>query len=193
MQQSGLYKVITSFSGSNCYYSSIPQTLLICKDKIKPNIKKSGNVLSTDSLKYPLQWYIDGKIDSSQTTAVDSASVTGNYWVQAYDSVSGCVVNSDTLYLNVIGINELNAEERLLTVFPNPTAGEFYLHVTVKGLEQGQIKIESLTGQLLLNEYINCKYGCDPKLDVSNLSSGVYLLKFLDDENLITRKIVIQK
>jgi hypothetical protein len=193
IQHSGIYRVITSYSGSNCYYASSPQTLLSCRDRIKPNINKSGKVLSTDSLKYPLQWYIDGTIDTNEVTSIDSAWVTGNYWVQAYDSVSGCVVNSDTVFVDLIGINEVNSGEHLLSIFPNPSTGKLYLRINVEGLEHAEIKIEDLRGQLVMNEYINCNAGCAPTLNIAHLSNGIYLLKLLNDESVITRKIVIQK
>ncbi|MBI2271306.1 MAG: T9SS type A sorting domain-containing protein [Bacteroidetes bacterium] len=190
--QSGIYRVIISYSGSNCYFTSAPDTVITCSDRIKPNINRSGNVLTTDSLKYPLQWYVNGKIDTNKISFVDTVTITGNYWVQAYDSISGCVVNSDTVFMNIIGINE--SVERLLgvSIFPNPSSGELNLTFLDHRLENVQLKIESLAGQLLLDEPVNCKTGVVHKIDISGFSSGMYLLKLIDQQRVITRKILIQ-
>lgn len=190
--QSGIYRVIVSYNGSNCYFTSAPKNVIPCVDRIKPNINKSGNILTTDSVKYKLQWYVNGKIDTNKTLFVDTVTITGNYWVQAYDSVSGCIVNSDTIFMNVIGINESVDGQLGVSIFPNPLSKVLNLTFGDSKLEYMQLKIENLAGQLLLNKSVNCKASLVYRIDISDFSSGMYLLKLIDQQRVIARKILIQ-
>lgn len=190
--QSGDYIVTTSYGGSNCYFSSAPFQYKTCADRIKPNINKSGNTLSTDSVNYKLQWFIAEDPDSGRTGAFDTAFVTAKYWVQAYDSISGCVVNSDTVFISVIGIDEVGGSESHLTVFPNPANANVGLLINSEEMTHSTLCFETLTGQLLYEKNIDLNPGANElKLDVSDMSEGLYVVKLKSARRFAAGKIVI--
>ncbi|MCF6366773.1 MAG: glycosyl hydrolase family 18 protein [Bacteroidales bacterium] len=78
-----------------------------------------------------------------------------------------------------VDIDKLNKYE--INVFPNPTND--YIQIS----EQAEkIELFSLNGILILSSTEN------NKINVSNLSSGIYILKIKIEDNIIFRKVVIQ-
>ncbi|MBL7893168.1 MAG: T9SS type A sorting domain-containing protein [Bacteroidia bacterium] len=191
--QSGNYQVITMQNGSNCYFPSSLYNLITCSDKMKPNINKSGKILSTDSVRFPIQWFVDGDLDSGRTSNIDTARITANYWVQVNDPLTGCIVNSDTVYISLIGINEKGPGIGFVEVFPNPSAGMIYLKLHTASAKKVDLVIENISGQKLLDHPLDCKTkDCEYSFDLSGFSDGVYLLKLVGELNTVTRKIYIQ-
>jgi len=80
--------------------------------------------------------------------------------------------------------NSLNNEEMPLLVYPNPVIGN---EITIDGLTQFNCSITDLQGKvysMTLNEN---------KIDVSNLSNGVYFLIITSDSNQENVKLVIAR
>jgi hypothetical protein len=80
---------------------------------------------------------------------------------------------------NIVGSNEL------LIVYPNPTKN--YLQVDVRGhyTNIAQIQIVDVTGKFVVTKKLTEK---SLSLDVSSLSSGVYILQLVDDGIKITTR-----
>ncbi|MBN8669909.1 MAG: T9SS type A sorting domain-containing protein [Chitinophagales bacterium] len=80
---------------------------------------------------------------------------------------------------NIVGSNEL------LIVYPNPTKN--YLQVDVRGhyTNMAQIQIVDVTGKFVVTKKLTEK---SLSLDVSSLSSGVYILQLVDDGIKITTR-----
>ncbi|UZO81177.1 T9SS type A sorting domain-containing protein [Aquimarina sp. ERC-38] len=79
---------------------------------------------------------------------------------------------------NLLSIEELNHSENYeaMTLFPNPVTD----YLIINGLEERQWKLLDLNGKLLLN-------GKNPKIDVTLLAKGVYLIQV--EENTFYRFI----
>ncbi|WP_051209956.1 Ig-like domain-containing protein [Gelidibacter mesophilus] len=77
-------------------------------------------------------------------------------------------------------------------VHPNPTNGE--LHINISGLTHiSNIELYDLSGKSFYNEVI---YDIDQKnyiktLDLSDYTSGIYLLRLVDNERSIIKKIIL--
>ena len=67
------------------------------------------------------------------------------------------------------------------SVYPNPTQGELFIHG--KGLER--VSVYDLYGSLVM-------IGNSQRLDVSNLSDGIYLLKTMDEKGAIRVSKVVK-
>ncbi len=80
-------------------------------------------------------------------------------------------------------------------VYPNPTSGN--LNIKISGvLTVSNITIYDLSGKMLFNEMISAEdgqLGFERTLDLSNYSDGLYLLKLVDDQKTITKKIVVHR
>ncbi len=70
-------------------------------------------------------------------------------------------------------------------IFPNPTSKN--ISVVLNGLNIKHYMIYDIQGRLVINQdEINSNFD----IDLSNINSGVYLLKLITDEGIITQKII---
>lgn len=80
-----------------------------------------------------------------------------------------------------IGFSELSA-------YPNPTSG--ILSVTASGMLDARIEVVDITGRVILSETSRTVKGTwNARLDLSNLPTGIYLLKVTDGQSVETLKI----
>lgn len=73
-----------------------------------------------------------------------------------------------------------------IVIYPNPSATEIYIKVA-SGIKVRDIRVYNLSGQLI--HYDRVQNG---RLDISRLSSGVYVAGIQTDEgNVVQRKLVV--
>jgi hypothetical protein len=75
--------------------------------------------------------------------------------------------------------------ENQLTVFPNPANDIIKISV----LYNTRIEIINLNGQILQSFNVN---GTNVPVDISSLSSGLYILKASSNDGIIIEKIIIE-
>ncbi|MGJ8591149.1 MAG: T9SS type A sorting domain-containing protein [Aquaticitalea sp.] len=90
----------------------------------------------------------------------------------------------DTLNLNTLSTPEVGSNPNALSIYPNPTNGVINVVLSNGGIVQN-MNVYNVAGQKLM-EVSNTN-----KIDISNLSSGIYLLKMKDTKNnSITKQII---
>lgn len=84
---------------------------------------------------------------------------------------------------------ETNLDAGLMTIAPNPAVGSFI--VSTKEMLIEQIQVFDLQGQLMINNH----YQGDNrvKIDVSALSTGMYIVKTNVEEGVITQRVMVQE
>ena len=90
-----------------------------------------------------------------------------------------------------VGVEETVVEN--LNIFPNPTTG--MLNVKFNAEKQGdmQIKLVSITGQVVIDELITDNSGQYTKtIDISDQAKGVYLLSIISESEKIDKKVVLK-
>lgn len=88
---------------------------------------------------------------------------------------------------------EVIAEDPTVKVYPNPTSEN--VNVRIEGIDgQTTIRISTLTGKTVAqrNVNINNKFAIE-QFNVSDLTPGVYVLQIVNEEAVISRKLVITK
>lgn len=94
-----------------------------------------------------------------------------------------------------INIALLSTEEELLnqnvSIFPNPVSGN-ELHIASKKdrLEKGEVQILDLNGRTLSTQAIGSV--SSTTLEVSDLAEGIYLVRYITDKGVVTRKFLKQ-
>ncbi|WP_133259645.1 cellulase family glycosylhydrolase [Pseudochryseolinea flava] len=73
-------------------------------------------------------------------------------------------------------------EQRLLSVYPNPTEGS----VTIRVNEPSQVNIISTSGNELLQKQV------DESLTLNNLRAGIYIVRMQNASRIITQKLVVR-
>jgi hypothetical protein len=87
---------------------------------------------------------------------------------------------------NTTSVDKLN-ENKSVSIYPNPTSNSVNI---VSPKEIKQLQLISITGKILKNTYPN---ETSTQIDLSNLSSGIYFVKIiLNDNSIVTKKVTKQ-
>ena len=107
------------------------------------------------------------------------ANIAGGYFIDAV-----CVsVDSLTCY-NFVGINDKKPEQGSFSIYPNPVSNELFIDTDLRIQE---IDIIDISGRevesIIFNSY---------SIDVSDLPNGIYILKVIGVDKILTQKFIKQ-
>jgi len=117
--------------------------------------------------------------------------VLGNFAIIAWTELATDIDNSnDTASKNIFGepntIGEQNDFENSISVYPKPAQNT----ITISGnIKDSEIEIYNLNGSLIRN--LGLAKEEELKIDVSDLNSGIYILKVSNDNKVFSEKISI--
>jgi len=91
-----------------------------------------------------------------------------------------------------VGIQETAKDEPVLTIYPNPTQGQFILSIT-NGHQKVTMYVINPQGQIVRSDLLMLKSGTITRhLDFLAFSKGVYYIRLTDDSSTQVRKLVIE-
>jgi uncharacterized repeat protein (TIGR01451 family) len=97
-----------------------------------------------------------------------------------YFDFNPAIITNTTLNINgYVGLNETPSSQ--LEVYPNPSNGV----IQIKGIEEGQLLISSMTGQTVFQQ----SYKKGDIIDLSSLQSGIYFLQMKTVDSEFIRKV----
>ena len=111
--------------------------------------------------------------------------MTGNFRIafRHFNSEGGYVIILDDIQISTtgtIGINEVNSANAV--IYPNPAENK----VTVKGEGIVNVQIFDANGRNVLTS------NCAGQLDISNLSTGVYMVRIISNNGVTTKKLTVK-
>lgn len=149
-----------------------------------PLISYKNNFLISNSLNNN-QWLLEGTPIKDATKQTLTPQVTGNYSVKVSNECGSNI--SFPLFITII-ITAVEPEPNLLvSVYPNPTKDFIFIKTEMYPIEQ--IQLYNSSGQFVRQNSENDK----TKISVQDLSSGVYMLKIQLKNQIIHRKVVIDR
>ncbi|MDB4134007.1 T9SS type A sorting domain-containing protein [Flavobacteriaceae bacterium] len=124
-----------------------------------------------------------GPVSGAQDEVVTSTDGTINVYLAADSTVMGGPISFDVSCAG-LSVNDFDLSD--LKLYPNPVNGDY---VTIQSSVSGEKNIEvyDITGKRLINTTLN-----SDKLDVSSVSSGVYLVKVTVQGQTKVSKLVIR-
>ena len=159
------------------------RTVTVNSNPSTPTISLNGNVLSSNS-NSGNQWYLDGVLIAGATSQSINVNQSGNYHVVVTNS-SNCSTESSGINMNLSGIDVIEGDG-LVSVYPNPNNGSFHLSFT-NAYNQAKVNLTNSIGQTIFSDVITSK-----DYTVEGLSNGVYLLIIELENEVISKKVVVQ-
>jgi hypothetical protein len=86
-----------------------------------------------------------------------------------------------------VGIGEIYANENLVSVFPNPSAGQFFIEGEI--LKKSEVRIYNSAGELVQEFYMSAG---KKEVDLSTLPKGIYFMRMSSEQKEASKKIIIQ-
>ena len=169
-----------------------------------------NNVDTESSVTYSVQenlgstyfWTISnlGFISSGQFTneiIVDWSILEGNSTICVTESKNcfGLDCEGDTYCTNVevkdvVGIEDISSD--FVEIYPNPSRGIFNVSIQLNNLQNVSLELVNSLGELVSDKNLGESKGeLNESFDLSNQPSGIYLLRILLDDKLITRKVTL--
>ena len=152
-----------------------------------------GGQLITNYSGYTYQWLLNGTplVPSGQTQNY-TPTVNGTYRLVATNAF-GCMDSSNTISIFNMGIADIAQLEQFISVFPNPSNGEFTVNMEVPDGNGLVISLIDISGKTVHNENIGHYGGTFNKtFNLQHLSAGVYTLSIRLDQGTVRRKLIIQ-
>ncbi len=115
-----------------------------------------------------------------------SNPITGTVFNQADCSTS----DSINVLFNQVGIQQQIATN--CKIYPNPNRGSFYVELKTQGKQNYKIQIFDALGKEIYNQTIEFENYKKLKIDLENQPSGIYQLRIVSREDVISRRIIIQ-
>lgn len=135
----------------------------------------------------PTSWSWTFEGGTPATSTLENPTITynsvGNYKVtltSANEAGNNTITKNSYISVLENSLGVVGLEKELISFYPNPNSG--VLHITTE--EQFVLEIYSISGMLLL------KSENEKNVDLSNINSGIYILKLKVDNRIFTNKII---
>ena len=173
-------------SGSSQYYI-ITQTLA---QPATPIISQVGYTLSSNASSGN-QWYLNNTIIEGATNPTYEVVSKGDYSVNV--SSNGCTSEvSNTISMVITGINDKTSVQTL-SVYPNPSHGQFTLAITSETQEKFDLRILDNLGKIVYQKAgIVVNGAMNENIDLHTIPGGIYSLVLRTANKQVVRKIVIK-
>lgn len=177
--------VLQTLSANQCWYE---ETIEIIAHPVPatPTITTNGAQL-TSSPANAYQWYFQGNAIPGADQPNHIATGNGYYFVEVTNTY-GCSARSDSVMVIIGGIDEYGLFD--LSIHPNPSTGIVYLE-TAQNTGTVTIELFDLSGKRLFLKNGYLSINDREKLDLGNLSKGIYTLKVTGDDGTAIRQVVI--
>ena len=96
---------------------------------------------------------------------------------------------SESMICGGVGVNEIEME-RALFVFPNPVQDELGVTSEEFGIKDREISIYNVMGKKLMDGPLGSAERQDIKIDVSDLTPGIYFIKIAEGEKIFSGKFM---
>ena len=107
------------------------------------------------------------------------------YWVSSTPMIR---MNFGTTILSI----EEHAFSGKLTVYPNPSTGVFNLDLVEVNSGEYVISVTNILGEVVYSETRNVNNTTSTILDLSDMSSGIYMLNIQNENSNISKKLIIE-
>jgi hypothetical protein len=137
------------------------------------------------------QWYFEGTAISGATGQTYIPMQSGNY--TCIVTLNGCSsAVSNEIYVVMTGMENLS-DDRTVTLYPNPSNGQFTIRIHTVKQEKYDLKVTNNLGLSVYEQKDVTGNGSkEQNLDLRSVPAGVYWVVFRNDNANIIKKIIIR-
>ncbi|MDF1694523.1 MAG: T9SS type A sorting domain-containing protein [Saprospiraceae bacterium] len=174
-------------------FDDIPFNIINNKSTLKA-LWTPQNALSIDALSNVTWFTITLKPEISGST-LDIFKMEQNPWslIGIEDENYIYEYEADFVF-NIAPKNLLNVEtpfyENTLYLYPNPASHVLNLKFMNNYLQEGSIQVLNTDGQVLATKQMNNDFSQNTSMDISNLQTGVYILKYDNKYHSFSKKFI---
>ncbi|MEN8119269.1 MAG: N-acetylmuramoyl-L-alanine amidase [Bacteroidota bacterium] len=118
-----------------------------------------------------------------------STSCPGDYLYNLLGEIRQQV--ADSMVNCVTGLELISNNTDQILIYPNPTNGNnFNLNIN-PDFEINEIKMFDIGGKLIINKHIN-KQNKQINIETKNLKNGIYIIKLMGKNSVLTKKLIIR-
>ena len=184
----GPYAVTISDSSSCMVYNTVVAQPL----PVDTSLSVTSYTITSHQIGATYQWLncADNTIIGDSTSVSFTPSITGDYKVVI--TKDGCTDTSHCINISIIsGITPGESNFKTL-VYPNPShSGVFNVHYQSYGNYLAYFIVTDMVGKVIKREAVAAST-INHKLDLSNVSKGIYHLTVISDDRITTQNIVIE-
>ncbi len=190
------YKIRVIASNPADTGTACPNNLIITQiAQLNQIISNPGDTIcvgetTTLSALNPVSAYSWSTGDTTQAITVDSSGI---YSVTTTDILGCQSTTSDTVVaLPCLGFME-NDLTNAISVYPNPASGNLNFKWNASGTEYIDVHLYNSIGEeVLRGEKIKVNSVTENRIDISQLTSGIYLLEIENGNSRVTKKIIVE-
>jgi subtilisin family serine protease len=175
--------------GNNQGYFSLwsdSKNVVVNPNPSTPTVSVNDNTL-TSSTATAYQWYFNNTIISGATQQTHIVQNSGNYHVEVFNN-NNCSAESNLVNITVTSVELIEIESQQLSVYPNPNNGRFTVSSNLS--QPVSIEIVDAMGRLI-SSHPNITNG-KTEIEIGNVSSGIYFIRFKVDGRVDIQKIIIR-
>ncbi len=131
----------------------------------------------------------------STANVMGTPDVSAINWFRLYRVKTGSVTTRiDNIEIsNLTAVNNPRFDESGISIYPNPVQNQLNIKSIDGNLKIRDITLSDLNGKMLIRKTVHSQNAFDYQLDVSTLSSGLYLLRITSDSKSETKKVCIER
>ncbi|MBL7936393.1 MAG: T9SS type A sorting domain-containing protein, partial [Bacteroidia bacterium] len=181
VNQAGTYYVTqTNSCGASVNSNTIVTTIIPLPPQ--PTITQVGNdLISSAGVAY--QWYFNGNVIVGATSQTYTPTQNGDYTVYV-SGANGCYNLSSIFTYLITGTNNITLENNNITIYPNPSSGNFTLNIP---LGEYKIAIINAIGQTVYNKLTKN----ERELHLQLYQSGIYFVEITSKNDVYIQKLII--
>jgi PKD repeat protein len=124
---------------------------------------------------------------SNGSTTEDITNLLPGAYLITITDVNGCITSATFMVNSPVGISTTNSTTNQLKVYPNPA--NQYITIELGNQQFDKIELINVLGQVV---YFTTEKENKLNITTSNLENGMYFFKFMNKNEIITKKINIQ-